>query len=81
MYYIGSNVQNWPLEGQRALADGHEICVRESLILIHRPILVSNIYIVDTWSHPYLTAVQSESVFAELWYTVSLDLQRLRYNV
>jgi len=27
MYYIGSNVQNWPLEAQRALTDGHEICV------------------------------------------------------
>ncbi|KIK67068.1 carbohydrate esterase family 4 protein [Collybiopsis luxurians FD-317 M1] len=25
-YFIGSNVQNWPLEAQRALADGHEIC-------------------------------------------------------
>jgi hypothetical protein len=33
MYYIGSNVQNWPLEGQRALADGHEICVRKLLFL------------------------------------------------
>lgn len=30
MFYIGSNVMNWPLEAQRALADGHEICVRES---------------------------------------------------
>jgi hypothetical protein len=29
MFYIGSNVMNWPLEAQRALADGHEICVRE----------------------------------------------------
>ncbi|KAJ8595104.1 carbohydrate esterase family 4 protein [Rhizopogon salebrosus TDB-379] len=27
MFYIGSNVMNWPLEAQRALADGHEICV------------------------------------------------------
>jgi hypothetical protein len=34
MYYIGSNVQNWPLEGQRALADGHEICVRKSLFYL-----------------------------------------------
>ncbi|KAJ3980514.1 carbohydrate esterase family 4 protein [Lentinula detonsa] len=25
-YYIGSNVADWPLEAQRALADGHEIC-------------------------------------------------------
>lgn len=27
MFYIGSNVMNIPLEAQRALADGHEICV------------------------------------------------------
>jgi hypothetical protein len=27
MFYIGSNVADWPLEGMRALADGHEICV------------------------------------------------------
>ncbi|ETW76379.1 carbohydrate esterase family 4 protein [Heterobasidion irregulare TC 32-1] len=27
MYFIGSNVMDWPLEAQRALTDGHEICV------------------------------------------------------
>jgi peptidoglycan/xylan/chitin deacetylase (PgdA/CDA1 family) len=27
MFYIGSNVMDWPLEGQRGIADGHEICV------------------------------------------------------
>ncbi|KAI0321744.1 hypothetical protein OF83DRAFT_186584 [Amylostereum chailletii] len=27
MFFIGSNVMDWPLEAQRALADGHEICV------------------------------------------------------
>lgn len=27
MFYIGSNVMNWPLQAQRALADGHELCV------------------------------------------------------
>jgi len=26
MFFIGSNVLDWPLEAQRALADGHEIC-------------------------------------------------------
>jgi len=26
MYYIGSNVMDWPSEAQRAVADGHEIC-------------------------------------------------------
>jgi hypothetical protein len=29
MYYIGSSVMDWPLEAQRGLADGHEICARE----------------------------------------------------
>jgi peptidoglycan/xylan/chitin deacetylase (PgdA/CDA1 family) len=28
MFFIGSNVMNWPLEAQRALADGHQICIR-----------------------------------------------------
>ena len=32
MYYIGSNVLDWSLEAQRALADGHEICVRMSCL-------------------------------------------------
>ncbi|KIK92445.1 carbohydrate esterase family 4 protein [Paxillus rubicundulus Ve08.2h10] len=27
MFYIGSNVLDWPLEAQRGLADGHELCV------------------------------------------------------
>jgi peptidoglycan/xylan/chitin deacetylase (PgdA/CDA1 family) len=27
MYYIGSSVMIWPLEAQRAIADGHEVCV------------------------------------------------------
>ncbi|WVR08361.1 hypothetical protein IAU60_005416 [Kwoniella sp. DSM 27419] len=27
MFYIGSNVMDWPFQAQRALADGHEICV------------------------------------------------------
>ncbi|KAF7974715.1 hypothetical protein HWV62_11373 [Athelia sp. TMB] len=49
MFYIGSNVQNWPLQAQRAISDGHEICVH-------------------TWSHPYMTAVDSEGAFAELYY-------------
>lgn len=36
MFYIGSNVMDWPLEAQRALADGHEICVRESFYACRR---------------------------------------------
>ena len=47
----------------------------------HRLILVSDSNIVDTWSHPYLTAVQSESVFAELWYTVSPYLTDLQLTM
>ncbi|CAG8701986.1 2451_t:CDS:2 [Dentiscutata erythropus] len=27
MYFIGSNVADWPYEAQRALTDGHQICV------------------------------------------------------
>ncbi|CAG8541437.1 9542_t:CDS:2 [Cetraspora pellucida] len=27
MFFVGSNVANWPNEAQRALADGHHICV------------------------------------------------------
>ncbi|KAJ6459735.1 carbohydrate esterase family 4 protein [Mycena vitilis] len=27
MYYIGSSVMIWPLQAQRAVSDGHEICV------------------------------------------------------
>ncbi|KAJ7479709.1 carbohydrate esterase family 4 protein [Mycena latifolia] len=27
MFFIGSNVMDWPLEAQRAIADGHEVCV------------------------------------------------------
>lgn len=26
MFYIGSNVLDWPLEAQRGLTDGHEMC-------------------------------------------------------
>jgi Polysaccharide deacetylase len=34
MFYIGSNVLDWPLEAQRALADGHEICARQCSPLV-----------------------------------------------
>ncbi|KAK0190104.1 carbohydrate esterase family 4 protein [Armillaria mellea] len=50
MFYIGSNVIDWPLEAQRAVADGHEICVH-------------------TWSHRYMTALESTDAFAELYYS------------
>jgi hypothetical protein len=35
MFYIGSNVMDWPLEAQRAVTDGHQICVRKSPPLPH----------------------------------------------
>lgn len=34
MFYIGSNVMDWAYQAQRALADGHEICVRECWLVI-----------------------------------------------
>ena len=34
MFYIRSNVLNWPLEAQCALADGHEICARECSLFL-----------------------------------------------
>ncbi|ESK94329.1 carbohydrate esterase family 4 protein [Moniliophthora roreri MCA 2997] len=54
MYFIGSNVYDWPLEAQRALTDGHEICIH-------------------TWSHPYMTSLQNEDVFAEMYYAHHLS--------
>ncbi|GEM08101.1 chitin deacetylase, carbohydrate esterase family 4 protein [Rhodotorula toruloides] len=50
LFYIGSNVLDWPLEAQRGLADGHEICSH-------------------TWSHPYMTSLTNEQVFAELYFS------------
>lgn len=41
MFFIGSNVLDWPLEAQRALTDGHEICVREYCFIRH--LLVNSI--------------------------------------
>lgn len=37
MFYVGSNVMNWPLEAQRASMDEHEICVRTYCFCIFRP--------------------------------------------
>ncbi|KAI9459537.1 carbohydrate esterase family 4 protein [Boletus coccyginus] len=66
MFYIGSNVADWPLEAQRALADGHEICVRKCplfpLVALHADISP------DTWSHNYMTTLTNTQAFAELYY-------------
>ncbi|KAJ3720875.1 hypothetical protein C8R42DRAFT_721621 [Lentinula raphanica] len=61
-YFIGSNVADFPLEAQRALADGHEICAH-------------------TWSHPYMTTFASEDAFAELWYSVCMQMIKLAVGV
>ena len=53
MFYIGSNVLNYPLQAQRAITDGHEVCVH-------------------TWSHHYMTTLDDEQVFAELYYTTRI---------
>ena len=49
--------------------------VTKSVFVSNPPPLYSHYFrtnlALDTWSHPYMTAVQSESVFAELYYTVS----------
>ena len=34
MFYNRSSVLDWPLEAQRAIADGHEICARECFSLL-----------------------------------------------
>jgi peptidoglycan/xylan/chitin deacetylase (PgdA/CDA1 family) len=34
-FYIGSNVLDWPLQAQRAIADGLEICVRECSLVLY----------------------------------------------
>ncbi len=31
LFYVGSNVADWPREAQRGLADGHEICGHSEL--------------------------------------------------
>ena len=51
MFYIGSNVADWPLEAQRALADGHEICARKCPRLL--PVAFHADVSPDTWSHSY----------------------------
>ena len=56
MFYIGSNVVNWPYQAQRGVVDGHDICVH-------------------TWSHRYMTTLESDQVFAELYYTAKVIKQ------
>ena len=54
MFYIGSNVLEWPLEAQRALADGHEICARQCFLFWHSFHDVDFLFrVTDTWSHRF----------------------------
>jgi hypothetical protein len=52
MFYIGSNVLDWPLEAQRGIADGHEICARECSSFFGN-LFHSDLIVTDTWSHRY----------------------------
>jgi hypothetical protein len=74
MFYIGSNCLDWPNECRRGVTDNHQIAVRMlSPPIIRHPVCVTDpmLVLIDTWSHRYMTALPSETVFAELWYTVS----------
>ena len=51
MFYIGSNVMDWPVEAQRGLQDGHQICVRKWLS-------------VKPHAHPINTLLQTHGLTA-----------------
>ena len=87
MFYIGSNVLDWPLEAQRGLADSHEICVREYPLLPlpsfidHSPRhLVTSLQSVLPSFPPSpftlfaVTALTNEEVFAEFYYSKSCPI-------
>ncbi|KAI9433220.1 carbohydrate esterase family 4 protein [Lactarius indigo] len=67
MYYIGSNVLDWPLEAQRAIADGHEICAREFWLVF---CIRSELIVVRVAWQILGHIVTSQDAFAELWYTI-----------
>ncbi|KAK1231274.1 hypothetical protein PQX77_005614 [Marasmius sp. AFHP31] len=48
MFFIGSNVMGWPLEAQRALYDGHEICVH-TWSHPHMTTLASEVAFAELW--------------------------------
>ncbi len=68
MFYIGSNVMDWPLEAQRAVADGHQICVHT---WSHRYSEHYRLSLTYVWLNIcQVTALTSDEVFAELYYTI-----------
>lgn len=70
LFYIGSNVADWPYEAQRGIADGHEICVRECSLLISllstSGLIVILCGVVDTWSHRYSEILRRLALMDEL---------------
>jgi len=71
MFYIGSNVMDWPKEAQRGLQDGHQICVRKCLS-------------VEPHVHPINTQLQTHGLTAtvcDLPTNVSLVTDVLRSAV
>ena len=53
LFYIGSNVLDWPLEAQRGLADDHEICARQCFPFLFFYGADFFCRVTDTWSHRY----------------------------
>lgn len=53
LYYIGSNVMDWPLEAQRGIADGHEICARECWLVSSMFFPMSDLF-SSLWRGRYL---------------------------
>ncbi|KAK1234112.1 hypothetical protein PQX77_002691 [Marasmius sp. AFHP31] len=58
MFFIGSNVMGWPLEAQRALYDGHEICVH-TWSHPHMTTLTSEVAFAELWySKPFFLSLK-----------------------
>ncbi|KAI9459535.1 carbohydrate esterase family 4 protein [Boletus coccyginus] len=65
MFYIGSNVADWPLEAQRGLADGHEICTPGLIAIVCSPALPSS----SLFTFVAVTTLTDTQAFAELYYS------------
>ncbi|KAL8283630.1 hypothetical protein RQP46_005425 [Phenoliferia psychrophenolica] len=77
LFYIGSNVLDWPLEAQRGLDDGHEICAHTLLCTSSgviatwhvSPIAFEFLTCWLTTSYCSQTSLTNEQAFAELYYS------------
>lgn len=71
LFYIGSNVRNWPNEAKL----GYEVCLMPPVpdkLEEYSDTCVSEAghhIAVHTWSHPLLTSLSNDDVLAELYYT------------